>query len=497
MQLYAFLPFNETERNIIFEYSNEETLTYKGFKVEFEDVECKCKESKYVIPCTDEFNYTIMGRENDYNYCADLSCEFEILINESCKNNEIYLKVFKNIDDPFNDTLIVKSDNYTILNTTGIYKRTYKGEMQNAIILHNRITTMKFQSSSYFNGYKSFPIGSIRLLMKAINEVTRLPKEIITADKLLYTYESEKLPENSVLTIELSKELSAYGDILKMFYETSNIQHLMTCLTFYTDDEMKIVYEFNPYSTVSIINQSITIYKHIECDSDVTKLYIKAKKTPSNKCIFQKNIINIENAIKKNNKFSMVSSSKSLCELILINDVGNYAIKGIMTKSKNNQSIKIYNSAKKDSFILELDYYSAPKWKLMTFNALSYLILIPPKTSVLFEFYDPFNVINITEPLLSYYETPYFGTPNFKPITSNTTYQISTNLEANFTVSDIHLSPFGTLQIIFSDGNVRNLTTNGDIITIALKEGQLFDIYYNEPEPGYKGAMINIEVFRK
>uniref|UniRef100_A0A914QYT1 Uncharacterized protein n=1 Tax=Panagrolaimus davidi TaxID=227884 RepID=A0A914QYT1_9BILA len=331
-----------------------------------------------------------MGRENDYNYCADLSCDFEILINESCKNNEIYLKVFKNIDDPFNDTLIVKSDNYTILNTTGIYKRTYKGEMQNALILHNRKTTMKFQSSSYFNGYKSFPIGSIRLLMKAINEVTRLPKEIITADKLLYTYESEKFPENSVLTIELSKELSAYGDILKMFYETSNIQHLMTCLTFYTDDEMKNVYEYNPYS-----------------------------------------------------------------------------------------------------------YYSAPKWKLMTFNALSYLIIIPPKTSVLFEFYDPFNVINITEPLLSYYETPYFGTPTFKPIISNTTYQISTNLEANFTVSDIHLSSFGTLQIIFSDGNVRNLTTKGDIITIALKEGQIFDIYYNEPTLGYKGAMINIEIFRK
>lgn len=90
----------------------------------------------------------------------------------------------------------------------------------------------------------------------------------------------------------------------------------------------------------------------------------------------------------------------------------------------------------------------------MTFNAQSYLLVIPPRSSVILEFYYPFHYIALSNPLSTFYETPFYGISEFPPLASNTTYEIGPAVTATLTVRKCHLSESGFLKAVFGNGTV-------------------------------------------
>lgn len=93
----------------------------------------------------------------------------------------------------------------------------------------------------------------------------------------------------------------------------------------------------------------------------------------------------------------------------------------------------------------------------MILNAMAYSIIIPVHSSLIIEFYSPFPSIIFTEALESFYETPFYGTPNFRQTFYNLTYEISDGLSATFTVSDIEISNEGMLLLIDSNNQIFRL----------------------------------------
>uniref|UniRef100_A0AC35GXT4 Uncharacterized protein n=1 Tax=Panagrolaimus sp. PS1159 TaxID=55785 RepID=A0AC35GXT4_9BILA len=82
---------------------------------------------------------------------------------------------------------------------------------------------------------------------------------------------------NSILTAFLSEELLQQNDSLELVYETSNAQHLLKCLTLYDKEDLSSIRKLNLYNYTTSIGSSVTIYKHINCEYDVSKLIIRAK----------------------------------------------------------------------------------------------------------------------------------------------------------------------------------------------------------------------------
>uniref|UniRef100_A0A914PAL5 Uncharacterized protein n=1 Tax=Panagrolaimus davidi TaxID=227884 RepID=A0A914PAL5_9BILA len=151
----------------------------------------------------------------------------------------------------------------------------------------------------------------------------------------------------------------------------------------------------------------------------------------------------------KNKILSMIAGSQKSCDLTLVNNVGQYFIKQVWTKTDKN--VLLFNNANISKAVLEFNNVTSTKWKQMTFNALSYTLKIPAHSSVIIEFFYSLYKIYLNHSHFSYYETPFYGTPNFKPVSHNTTYYLPSNFNAKFSVTDINISSKGKLMLLFND----------------------------------------------
>uniref|UniRef100_A0AC35FDY0 Uncharacterized protein n=1 Tax=Panagrolaimus sp. PS1159 TaxID=55785 RepID=A0AC35FDY0_9BILA len=329
---------------------------------------------------------------------------------------------------------------------------------QSALYLPNRTVILTFHSSSKLDfdhsGSQAWPVndsiavGTFKLVATAVPPPTINSKITISSETIIHVIKMNKMEANSVQTIELSKELRKENDNLELIFATSDIEYMISCITLYDDENMNVIRQLNVFNTSIILGTSLTIYKHSNCNNEFTEFSVKAKNVNSINCVFHNNFINLEDIMKTTKIFSMIAGSIHSCQLTLINKLGGeYAIKNLWTTSKN-QNVLVFNDANDSVPIFQFNSKTTAKWRNIILNAMAYSFIIPIQSSLIIEFYSPFPSILFNEPLESFYETPFYGTSNFRSISYNQTYEICEGLLAMFTVSDIDLSDKGMLMII-------------------------------------------------
>uniref|UniRef100_A0AC34FVC1 Uncharacterized protein n=1 Tax=Panagrolaimus sp. ES5 TaxID=591445 RepID=A0AC34FVC1_9BILA len=143
---YVFLTYPDNlNRNVTWEFTSDESISFKNFSVEFKSIECKCADKNFIIPCEGERNFTVMGDKNEL-YCANLNCSYTVQISESCPDKSILLKAYPDFANPDCDYIHLISENETLINTSDVSTKFEQSTIQTALVFPNRSTILDFKS---------------------------------------------------------------------------------------------------------------------------------------------------------------------------------------------------------------------------------------------------------------------------------------------------------------------------------------------------------------
>uniref|UniRef100_A0AC35GIR2 Uncharacterized protein n=1 Tax=Panagrolaimus sp. PS1159 TaxID=55785 RepID=A0AC35GIR2_9BILA len=435
----------------------------------FKDISCECGPKIHIIPCNKLYEFSVM-KDPNYEYCANISCNFEIKLNEKCPNKYVDLNII--ITNARNDYFSVKCGNDWLINM--FHNSTEKFDYK-LLILPNSTTILNF-TPNYDNKLEWLDVAKIKMKAVAYDEPKYLPDKIIYWESL--DPYKEQIYRHSVLTITLSDDLLAEKAVLELRLDSTKLKNLK-CLSFYENRNLTSFKRIYTEKMLMEIGTSVTVYKHNGC-IDNEPIFVIGVKKPENKCLFKN-----DTTINKGNKpLSMIAGPENICNFHILNFAMSTVIKNIYTNSKT-ENVVIYAEA-------NIKNKELIKFNQMTFNARSYILEIPANTSILIEptEEDP----SFTKSTFSYYETPKYGALNDEKPDLITTYNIASYLEANFSVNDLNISPKGYLQISYN-GTIKNITSENDYFIVNGKNDKIVKLIFCDHEFGYRGALIYITVY--
>uniref|UniRef100_A0AC34FAN5 Uncharacterized protein n=1 Tax=Panagrolaimus sp. ES5 TaxID=591445 RepID=A0AC34FAN5_9BILA len=476
---FVFLPnFNDTVRNLTFEYKSAENVINKEFEAKFKDISCECGPKVYIIPCEEIKTFSIM-KNNINEYCANINCTFEIKLNETCPNRYIDLNiVFANAR---NDYFSVKCGNDWLINANQNNESSQKD--YKLLILPHSTTIINFKST-FDKTQEWLHIANLTFKTVSYDEPKHLPDKII-AEESLEAYK-EQIQKHSVLTIKLSDDLLAENAVLELLLDSKKLKNIK-CLSFYENRNLTSFKRIYTERILMEIGTSFTVYKHNGC-KDVEPIFVIRVKTPGgNECLFK----NVTVVNQGNKPLSMVAGPKNKCKFYIFNCAMSAVIKNIYTNSKT-EDVVVYAEANKRKELMRFNESMSKFYNQMTFNARSYVLEIPANTSIFIEPTedDP----SFTKSTFSYYETPKYGALNAERPDLTTTYNLASYLEANFSVDDFNISSNGYLQIEYN-GTVKSITSTNDYFIVNGKNDKIVKIIFSDHEFGYRGAIIYITVY--
>uniref|UniRef100_A0AC35FHH9 CUB domain-containing protein n=1 Tax=Panagrolaimus sp. PS1159 TaxID=55785 RepID=A0AC35FHH9_9BILA len=164
---------------IIWRFKSDGSIQNYGFKVQFETIKCQCAYETIVEPCEGKKEYSIMGVK-PYRVCGNLRCNITIIPNKNCPTQRFSMTIFRALECADVLTFFVYSNNQLMLN-----------------------------SSDFRLNYKT------TFLLPAKNP--KIERVILTLEKPTFAIEMVYVKENTIIAVELSKELVTKSDKLEMY----------------------------------------------------------------------------------------------------------------------------------------------------------------------------------------------------------------------------------------------------------------------------------------